>query len=67
MSKAKTIKIASARGKETNFILVTRFESVEKVGEMQYYHYQLTDLSTVNKTVDIGAWKIKKKKKYDNI
>jgi hypothetical protein len=61
MEKAKTIKIASARGKETNFILVTKFESVTKVGEMLYYHYQLTDLTTINKRVDVGAWKIKKK------
>jgi hypothetical protein len=67
MGKARTIKIASARGKETNFILVTRFESVEKVGEMQYYHYQLTDLMPINRKVDIGAWKIKKKENYDNI
>jgi hypothetical protein len=61
MEKAKTIKIATSRGKETNFILVSKFESVNKVGEMSYYHYQLTNLTTVNKRVDVGAWKIKKK------
>ena len=58
MINVKTIKIAQARGKETNFVVVTKVKN-----KQLYYHYWLTEL-IVNKysKVDIGVWKIKRKK-----
>ena len=54
MSKPKEIKIAKARGFKAKFLVITKFDD-------QYYHYQLTDLSTVNKRCDIGVWREKEK------